>query len=141
MKCKPHTVRRRLDGLESVQKDGRSLVYDSAEALSRYYLRESLDLTRERARLAKEQADAQALKNAEARDELVPIGEVEEVMFGLVSIVVQRLDAIPSKAGPEVRATRTDAEAAEVLRRFIDEARLELADKGERLASGQSFRS
>jgi terminase small subunit / prophage DNA-packing protein len=47
------------------------------QALVEAGLEKPLDLERERARLAKEQADAQELKNAQARGELIPANEVE----------------------------------------------------------------
>ncbi len=135
LKKKPDTVRRLLDrvGLEPVQEDGRGKRYDALEALSALFSSERLDLTAERARLAKEQADTQELKNAELRGELVPRGDHESVVISLASAVALRLDAIPSKATPEVRAAGSDAEGETILRTFIDEACTELADLGAHL--------
>jgi hypothetical protein len=88
------------------------------------------DLTEQRARLAEAQTEAQELKNAELRGDLVPRADHESVVIGLASAVVLRIDAMPSKAAPEVRATGSDAEGEAVLRRYVDEARTELADVG-----------
>ena len=96
-----------------------------------------LDLVAERARLAKAQADQTELKNAELRGELVPRGDLESSLVALASAIVLRLDSIPSKAGPVVRATETDAEGEAVLRRYIDEARVELADLGRDVLEGR----
>ena len=67
VKCKPHTMRRRLDGLEPKQTSGRSRLYDSADALERYFTGENLDLSRERARLAAAQAEKVEVDNLERR--------------------------------------------------------------------------
>lgn len=133
---KPGTVRNRLAkaGVKPCQESGNERRFDSLEALGALLAGERLDYTAERARLAKEQADAQELKNAELRGELLPRADHEEVVISLASAVALRLDALPSKAGPEVRATGSDAEAEAVLRTFLDEAAVELADLGAHLA-------
>lgn len=104
----------------------------SLEAI--YQAGDDLDLTGERARLAKEQADAQALRNAELRGELVRGDEVEAFLIRLLSAVVQRIRAIPAKAAPEVRATGSDAEGEALLGGFHDEALTEIADSWRRAA-------
>jgi terminase small subunit / prophage DNA-packing protein len=55
------------------------------------------NLTTERARLAKEQADAQALKNAVLRGEYVPAGEVERAWADTLRALRSRLLAVPSR--------------------------------------------
>jgi len=90
-----------------------------------------LDLVAERARLAKEQADQAALKNAQLRGELIPAADHEESLIALASGVALRIRAVPTRAAPEVRLATTDREAEELLRRFIDEALEELADAGD----------
>jgi phage terminase Nu1 subunit (DNA packaging protein) len=124
----PDTIRQRLDGLDPAKQDGRTRWYASRDALPRIY--EALDLSAERARLAREQADGLAMKNAQMRGELVPIADVEAGYLAITSPIATKLDGLPSKAAPEVRATSTDAEAEAVLRRHITEARTELADVG-----------
>ncbi|WP_370049324.1 MULTISPECIES: terminase small subunit [Salipiger] len=54
-------------------------------------------LSTERARLAKEQADAQALKNAKARAELVEAAEVERAWSDVLRQVRARILAVPSR--------------------------------------------
>ena len=54
-------------------------------------------LTTERARLAKEQADAQALKNAVMRGEFVPCSEVERAWGDILRGLRSRLLAVPSR--------------------------------------------
>jgi phage terminase Nu1 subunit (DNA packaging protein) len=64
---------------------------------------EGLDLVAERARLAKEQADAQAMKNAEARGELVRAGPMTDAILGIIEVSKSRL----AKVGAAV--AKTDA--------------------------------
>ena len=83
--------------------------YDLEESTRRYVasLRETasgrggeeqvLNLTGERARLAREQADAQALKNAVARGENVPAIEVERAWADILRGLRSRLLAVPSR--------------------------------------------
>jgi phage terminase Nu1 subunit (DNA packaging protein) len=54
-------------------------------------------LTAERARLAREQADAQALKNATIRGELVPAADVERAWGDVLRQVRSRILAVPSR--------------------------------------------
>lgn len=61
-----------------------------------------LSLTIERARLAKEQADAQALKNAKLRGELVAASEVERVWADALRQLRARLLAIPARIRSEL---------------------------------------
>lgn len=79
------------------------------------------DLTAERARLAREQADHYALKNATMRLELLPRADITRTVTAAFQIVRDRLSAIPTRlAGPlarmtdpgEVRARLSDAIAA-----------------------------
>jgi phage terminase Nu1 subunit (DNA packaging protein) len=56
-----------------------------------------MTLTGERARLAREQADAQALKNAVLRGELVPAAEVARAWSDTLRKVRSRLLAVPSR--------------------------------------------
>ena len=65
-------------------------------------------LTAERARLAKEQADAQAIKNAKLRGDLVDATEVERAWSDILRQVKARLLAIPARLRaelPEVEAS------------------------------------
>lgn len=58
---------------------------------------EANDLTAQRARLAKEQADGQALKNAALRGELVPAADVERAWGDVLRQVRARVLAVPSR--------------------------------------------
>jgi len=62
---------------------------------------QAAQLTAERARLAKEQADAQALKNAKMRGELVEASEVERTWAGVLRQLRARILAVPSRLRSE----------------------------------------
>lgn len=68
-----------------------------------------LKLTQERARLASEQADSQALKNAELRGELVRVDDVEREWTGIMRGVRSEILAVPARLRGEIGA---DAVAA-----------------------------
>lgn len=75
------------------------------------------DLTAERARLAREQADHYALKNATMRLELLPRADITRAVSAAFQIVRDRLTALPARlAGPLARLS----EPAEVRARLSD---------------------
>jgi phage terminase Nu1 subunit (DNA packaging protein) len=98
------TIRKRLDGIEPAKVDGRTRWYRTREALPRIY--EALDLSAERARLAREQADAKAMENAVSRGELIPKPDVETAMLAVTSPIALKLDGLPSKPAPHRRSAR-----------------------------------
>ena len=57
----------------------------------------ALDLTRERARYASEQADAVAIKNAVSRNELLPARDVEARWSAVLRDVKARMLALPAR--------------------------------------------
>jgi hypothetical protein len=79
-------------------------------------------------RHASRSAVAGRCRRAEERGELIRGEAVETWLVRLLGAVVQRLRAIPAKAAPEVRATRSDAEGERLLADRVDEALQELAD-------------
>ena len=80
-------------------------------------------LTTERARLAREQADAQALKNAALRRELVPAAEVERAWTDILRQVRSRVLAVPSRLR---QAVALPADAVAALDRELRDALTEL---------------
>ncbi|WP_289153124.1 DNA packaging protein [uncultured Salipiger sp.] len=85
----------------------------------------TVQLSAERARLAKEQADAQALKNAKARAELVDASEVEHRWADVLRKVRARILSAP----PRLRQVlNLDAESAEVIDRELRDALSELGN-------------
>lgn len=84
-------------------------------------------LAAERIRLARGQADAQEMKNAAARRELLPRDEVHTAVGGAFARVRAKLLALPTKLAPVVLGMKTAAEVKQRLETGIHEALRELA--------------
>jgi terminase small subunit / prophage DNA-packing protein len=93
----------------------------------------SADLSEERARLAKEQADGKEMENAVTRGELVYIDDVANRLESALIRVRIRLLSIPTDIAPEVVSAGSVIEAQEIISRAILGALNELAgiDEGE----------
>lgn len=87
------------------------------------------DLTVERARLAREQADHFALNNAAKRRELLPRADITQAVTGVFGIVRERLSSFPGRlAGPLARLT--DPAAVRMrLEEAVNEALIELSEE------------
>lgn len=100
--------------------------YDSADCIRWLIAREvrsrreaagSDELTAERARLAKEQADKIAMQNAERRGELAPVAAMEMVLAAVGAKVGRILDTIPGtirRRAPGIGADVVEAIAADI---------------------------
>ena len=97
-----------------------------------------LDLAEERARLAKEQADAKEMENALARGDLVHIDDVADQFGKQATAVRTRLLSIPSKAAPLVISCTKPAEARAVIEDMIVEALNELVGYDTRAADEEA---
>lgn len=86
------------------------------------------DLIEERARLAKELADTQAMKNAAQRGELIPASDVEDLLATLISNVQRRCLAIPSKVAPFVARENQASVCQAIIQEHIREALQELSE-------------
>ncbi len=83
------------------------------------------DLVSERARLAREQADAQELKNRQLEGELISRRRAEDLLQRLAISAKERLRAIPAMAPGKIpKLTKADVVK---LRKMIDDALRELA--------------
>ena len=78
------------------------------------------DLDKERARLAAEQADGHALKNAQARGELVPAEDVVREWQGIIRTVRSAMLAVPSRC--RRRASTFGAAEIDIVDREIRDA-------------------
>lgn len=87
---------------------------------------EGLDLVAERARLAKEQADAQAMRNAILRGELVSAEDLETVAGAIVDAIRAKILALPTRATPLVIGLNSHAEIRDKLTDLMHEALTEL---------------
>lgn len=104
------TIKRRLDGLLPLADKGprkNAVMYDSRQALTLIYAQVSAppagpgeaeqrkhSLEEARTRLADEQADAQEIKNAVRRGELIEAGAVEHALASVGVQLVAVLDSI-----------------------------------------------
>lgn len=85
-----------------------------------------LDLVAERARLAKEQADAKEMDNAIGRGDLVYIEDVAKQFENMLTKVRTKLLALPTKIAPECHASATVLEVQSLIEAGIVEALHEL---------------
>lgn len=83
-------------------------------------------LTDERARLAKEQADAKEMENEITRGNLVQIEDVAQIVEAQFDRCRTKLLSLPTKIAPEAHAAPTPAEAREVIENAIVDALNEL---------------
>lgn len=90
-----------------------------------------LELAAERARLAKEQADRVGLQNAVTRNELAPVGAIEQILALAGSRVAGILDAIPGaikRRYPSLPADAITLIATEIVRARNIAAAIALSD-------------
>ena len=85
-----------------------------------------VDLSLERARLARAQTESAELRNATLRGELVPAREVLEHWAGMIVAATTHLRAVPSQLKGEI--PHLTAEEVMIARGLIDRACTELAD-------------
>lgn len=119
------TIKKRLADVSPVRTTDHASYYSPREALPAIFLgdpkpNDSLDLTRERARLAREQADATAIKNAQARNELAPISLLTVVLGKVCTRIAAILETIPGNV--KRRVPRLTASEVELIKREIVKA-------------------
>lgn len=124
---KRETVRRKLEGLVPVREDGRACYYRARDALAAIFDSE-LDLTRERARLAREQSELTALRVEEARGGLIPLEDAEQAIVALLSGLRAQLLAIPVAIAEELVVADTPGACEAILRAEICAALETVAD-------------
>lgn len=87
---------------------------------------DGLSLQDERARLAKEQADAKEMENAIARGELVYISEIVKEFESQLVKARTKLLAVPTKVAAEANAAATVKEVQQIIEDAVIEALSEL---------------
>lgn len=103
------TIKKRLAeaSIIPVGRESNANVYDSAAALRCLYAdperTDDLDLSSERARLAKEQADRAAMQNAQTRQELMPVAVMTVALARVSAQVAARLDGVPGRLRMRMR--------------------------------------
>lgn len=85
------------------------------------------DYQAEKARLTQAQADAQEMKNAQARRELLARADVDAAAEGAFARVRAKLLGVPSKVAAEVAAEDDPIRCQAIVQAAVDEALSELA--------------
>ena len=86
----------------------------------------SLDLTEERAKLAREQTETAALRNAESRKELLPADQVIEYWAKQIVATKSRIRALPHEIKGAI--PHLTSEEIEEVRHLVDRTLTDLAD-------------
>jgi hypothetical protein len=101
-------------------------------ALVAFYLQKQtgsdLDLNKERARLAKEQADRTGLQNAIARGDVIPSADAVRQWSSHVTAARAKLLSLPTKLAPRLTAQTDVNHIAESIRSAVYESLDELAN-------------
>ena len=119
-------------GHQASGEKGREVFYYLPDVIAWYVGRstpQTLDLTAERARLAKEQADKTALENQEKRGRLVDIQPVRELWVRHISDAKMRLLSIPKKIAAPLANCKTVLQAEAVVEAAIYAALQELSNQ------------
>ncbi len=127
------TVVKRCINLTRVAGEGRSILYESKDALPLMFgvgLKNSdkVTLESERTRLASAQATKTELEVEVIKENLIPANQVREVVDAMVTNFRAKMLSLPSKAAHAVLPLADHAEAEDVLREYIREALLELSE-------------
>lgn len=122
------TITKRLASLKPLRETGNTVIYRTKDALELIYGAE--DPLAEQKRLNSARADAQEMKNAVMRGQLLQEPEVGLVGTTIFSAVKMRVMGLRT-LGPLVRATGSDAEAADVIEAGARDALSELAGLGD----------
>jgi len=96
-----------------------------------------LDLGAERARLAKEQADAKEMENAVERGDLVYIEHIVKQFESQLGKCKTKLLAVPTKVAAEAHAAASVKEVQEIIESAVLEALSELVGYDKEAASGE----
>lgn len=123
------TLEKRDKGQYDLDECRKIYIHRLRETAAGRYSADGLNLTEERARLAKEQADAKEMENAVARGELVRIEDVATRLEATLSNVRTRLLAIPTKVAAEAAAASEAKDVQALIERAIVGALNELVGR------------
>lgn len=127
-------LRIRLRGLPTKPGPRNAALYDSVAALRQIFIGDAtasaddLDLSQERARLAKAQANITEMQEAELRGELVRSGEVIAHWQAIITNAKTQLLGLPRRIGHLVLGVPTLGEVENVILTEIETTLHELAD-------------
>lgn len=127
------TILKRLQDLPRKAGTGRSILYESRDALPVMYgvgvpKTGKKTLESERTRLASAQAEKTELEVDVIKGSLIPSSHVKLVVDTMVSAFRAKMLSLPSKAAHAVIPLADHAAAEEVLREYVHEALQELSD-------------
>jgi phage terminase Nu1 subunit (DNA packaging protein) len=125
-----------LDGWVSrgcpCERRGRALMFYLPEVVAWRDARrapdDDLDLTAERARLAKEQADKTEMENKRIRGESVPAAHAVTMLEKIITAFRSKVLSIPTKAAPLVHGCKNLAETRDQIEAALFDALNELAN-------------
>lgn len=132
------TITKQPRGQYDVEEASREYIRHIREVAAGRLRAGELDLAEERARLAKEQADAKEMDNEILRGDLVYISDVADQFGKQASAVRTRLLSIPSKAAPLVISCDKPTEARAIIEEMIEEALHELVGYNPQSASEET---
>jgi phage terminase Nu1 subunit (DNA packaging protein) len=114
-------------GQYDIQAVARALIKDAqARKAGKGDYASNMDLSKERARLARQQTEAVALKNAATRGDLIPVSVVKRSAGIIVAAFRERVLSIPGKIAAACEM-RSRGEIEEIVRDEIHEALDELS--------------
>lgn len=119
-------IEKRDRGQYDLDECRRSYIHNLREAAAGRAANGDLDLAAERARLAKEQADAKEMENAIARGELVHIDQIVKDFEAQLTKVRTKMLSVPTKVAAEAHAVATVKEVQQIVETSIVEALSEL---------------
>lgn len=125
------TILRKCTDIERITGKGREHLFESKDALPAIIVGRKADdktLESERTRLASAQAEKTELEVAVIKGDLIPAGNVESVVNGMISSFRSKMLSLPTKAAPSVVQMADVAEAETLLREFVYEALTELSE-------------
>ena len=126
------TVIKRLKDLPRQKGDGRSINYESTDALPIMFgmgkPSDKSTLEKQRTRLASAQAEKIELELEVIKGDLIPAEQVRSVVDSMVSAFRSRMLSLPIKAAPVVVTMADALEAEKILRDHVYEALNELSN-------------
>lgn len=124
------TIKKRLSDLKPIRKTKRGIFFDSKVALKYLYQKpgeDALDLSAERARLAKLQGDAVEIKNRVSKGNLVESKQVESDALKIGKMIRTGLEGIGNKVAPVLVDLDNPAAIADVINREVNQILIKMA--------------
>ncbi len=127
-------------GVDPTAEDGKIRRFPPRAALGAIFDADAISASTERARLDRVRRERAELDLAQARGDLIASGEFTEALLAVTSPIAAALDALPTRAAPELVGLSTIGEIEARLRETVNRLRTDLADHG-RTAMGRIERS